>query len=360
MIDRARVRMFIRTRLIERDVELENRRRRTRDHGRERGASRRARDVAADARDAPSRVRVARTMRCVASTFARHARVDVDRERCRMRNVARRSSEVAGDARESEAPSASRAIVDVAGGARAIVDVAERYASLRTLQSLVVAVVLVRHVASARVQADVERRVEAVEREYARAVALDDFNRAIALKALKTKRRDRKKTRVRPKDRACNQPKPRQGRTRAEAREEKARTCVACERLGGQKEFFRIVRAKLRPNESDEDGMTVKENERFAVRAHGVGASGRSAYVCRSRACVERAIRTNAIGRCLKIKTSKDVLESLRKEAIAHEEANGTDTRGMVYLRPEGASSRWVAPGEWVNKTDERARGVKW
>ena len=42
------------------------------------------------------------------------------------------------------------------------------------------------------------------------------------------------------------------------------------------------------------------------------------------------------------------VYDALAREARALEEAMGVDTSDYVFLRPEGTSARWKAPGEWI------------
>ena len=249
-----------------------------------------------------------------------------------------------------------------------MLDIAETHARERTSASLSVAVSLARHAASARqpsasaaaAASSSRRRIDGIERDYARVTMETAFYTEVAHAARMIRRRDKAKPKVRARDRACNQPKARQGLRKSDARDIHARSCVACERLAAQDEFFRIIRVKLRASDADAEEMVVKDGERYVSRMGEPGTSGRSAYVCKTRACVDRAVRVNAISRVLRMNTPQSLCASLKAEATALEEASGVDTRPLVYLRPDGASARWTSPGEWVARDDPRARGVKW
>jgi predicted RNA-binding protein YlxR (DUF448 family) len=264
--------------------------------------------------------------------------------------------------------SLSDTIVDLAGGIDAVLDIAETHARERTSASLGVAVSLARHAERARqpsapsasTLSSSRRRIDDIERDYAQVTMEDSFYTEISRAARAIRRRDKAKPKVRARDRACNQPKARQGLRKSDARNIHARSCVACERLAAQGELFRVVRVKLRADDADEDEMVVKDGERYVSRMSESGTSGRSAYVCKTRACVDRAVRVNAIARILKINIPQSLCATLKAEATAFEEANGVDTRPLVYLRPDGASARWTAPGEWVAREDPRARGIRW
>jgi predicted RNA-binding protein YlxR (DUF448 family) len=168
------------------------------------------------------------------------------------------------------------------------------------------------------------------------------YESAIAEAARRQRNRDVAKRRTRPRDRTCNQPKPRQGWTRAALRERNARTCAACERIAAKADMFRAVRVK-----------TASGETRVVVGDDARGANGRSAYVCKTRACAARAAKGKAINRALRCNVDQGVYAALAREARALEEAMGVDTSDYVFLRPEGTSARWKAPGEWIPSTPD-------
>ena len=106
--------------------------------------------------------------------------------------------------------------------------------------------------------------------------------------------------------------------------------------------MFRAVRVK-----------TTEGGTRVVVGSDARGASGRSAYVCKTRACAARAAKGKALHRALRCNVDRGVYDALEREARALEEAMGVDTSNYVFVRPEGTSARWKAPGEWVPSTPE-------
>jgi predicted RNA-binding protein YlxR (DUF448 family) len=68
------------------------------------------------------------------------------------------------------------------------------------------------------------------------------------------------------------------------------RTCVGCRKVADKRELVRIV-------------MT---NEGAAVDVNGK-MPGRGVYVCRTRECLEAALKKNAIARGLKVKKAESV-----------------------------------------------------
>ena len=80
------------------------------------------------------------------------------------------------------------------------------------------------------------------------------------------------------------------------------------------------------------------------------GAHGRSAYVCKSRACVARAKKNKSVNKALRCAVGTEVMEALEREATAFEEEAGVDTRGLVFERPDGVAGRWERPGAWVRR----------
>lgn len=73
---------------------------------------------------------------------------------------------------------------------------------------------------------------------------IDEWSATIAHFAASDWLVDRKKPRVRPKDRRCNQPKARQGWTKRAMRETRVRVCVGCDRMLPTTELIRVARLK--------------------------------------------------------------------------------------------------------------------
>ena len=78
----------------------------------------------------------------------------------------------------------------------------------------------------------------------------DEWCSIIATVAATDFKRDRKKPRVRARDRRCNQPKPRQGWTKKTMRAKRVRVCAGCDRMLPAAELIRVVRVKT--NSEDE------------------------------------------------------------------------------------------------------------
>ena len=124
-------------------------------------------------------------------------------------------------------------------------------------------------------------------------------------------------------------------------RERRVRSCVGCERMEARDEMFRVVRVKM------DDGERGSAGWRVVVSAAATRATGRSAYVCKTRCCVARATKNKSINRALRCQVNKDVYDQLESEAEAIEDALGVDTSGLSFSRPEGTAQRWEAPGVW-------------
>ena len=163
---------------------------------------------------------------------------------------------------------------------------------------------------------------------------------AIARAAVRQRNRSAAKPRTRSRDRACRRAKARQGWSRAAMRARRVRSCVGCERMEARDEMFRVVRVKVNDGEG---GSGV----RVLASSAAARASGRSAYVCKTRCCVARATKNKSIHRALRCQVNKDVYEQLASEAEAIEDALGVDTSGLSFSRPEGTAQRWEAPGVW-------------
>ena len=259
--------------------------------------------------------------------------------RARARAPNRRARAGCGAASDDDAAradaAAARALADACGGVDALLTLAERTSTKDG--GAAVALARVARAAAGDEGDDVRGRADAVERAHAAATTLRTYESAIASAARAQRNRDVAKRKTRPRDRACNQPKPRQGWTRAALRERNARTCAACERIAAKADLFRAVRVK-----------TASGETRVVVGDDARGVNGRSAYVCKTRACAARAAKGKAMHRALRCNVDQGVYDALAREARALEEAMGVDTSDYVFLRPEGTSARWKAPGEWI------------
>lgn len=91
------------------------------------------------------------------------------------------------------------------------------------------------------------------------------------------------------------------------------RMCVGCREMKPKRELVRIVCSK-------EGAIAVDETGK---------APGRGAYVCASRACLERAVKSRALERAFSRKVEKEVFDALalRIEALSPaEKENGGET----------------------------------
>lgn len=89
------------------------------------------------------------------------------------------------------------------------------------------------------------------------------------------------------------------------------RQCIGCGRRGPQREFIRLT-------------LGGEEGVRVMIVAEGERHSGRGAYLCRSQACLERAVARKAFQRAFRasVEIDKDGLE----RAIGSVKAN-TESR---------------------------------
>lgn len=76
------------------------------------------------------------------------------------------------------------------------------------------------------------------------------------------------------------------------------RKCVGCGEMKNKKELLRVLR-------TPEGNYMIDTTGR---------ANGRGAYLCSSRECLEKAIRSKGLERSFKAPIAEDVYESLRKE----------------------------------------------
>lgn len=76
------------------------------------------------------------------------------------------------------------------------------------------------------------------------------------------------------------------------------RKCVGCQEMKGKKEMIRVIRTEEGDFLLD---VTGKKN-------------GRGAYVCKARACLERAVKNKGLERSFKQSIPREVYEKLEKE----------------------------------------------
>lgn len=80
------------------------------------------------------------------------------------------------------------------------------------------------------------------------------------------------------------------------ARKIPQRKCVVCGELKDKKYLLRIVKNK-------EEGILIDESGK---------KNGRGAYVCKSKACIEEALRTNKLNRVFRTEVPEELYEELK------------------------------------------------
>lgn len=81
------------------------------------------------------------------------------------------------------------------------------------------------------------------------------------------------------------------------------RKCMGCNEKKPKKELIRIVRTP--------EGEVVLDT---------VGKkSGRGAYICKSAACFEKAVKTKRLERCLEVEIPSDIYETIRENLLGEE-----------------------------------------
>lgn len=81
------------------------------------------------------------------------------------------------------------------------------------------------------------------------------------------------------------------------------RKCIGCQEMKNKKEMMRILK-------TTEDEILLDTTGK---------KNGRGAYICFSRECFEKAIKSKALERSLKMNIPQEVYESLKKEIDAIE-----------------------------------------
>lgn len=95
---------------------------------------------------------------------------------------------------------------------------------------------------AARTSARASDVLDDIRARLSRRLIEDEWLALIASVAATDFRRDRKKPRVRARDRRCNQPKARQGWTKKAMRAARVRVCAGCDRMLPAAELIRVVR----------------------------------------------------------------------------------------------------------------------
>lgn len=81
------------------------------------------------------------------------------------------------------------------------------------------------------------------------------------------------------------------------------RKCIGCQEMKNKKEMMRVLR-------TTEDEVILDTTGK---------KNGRGAYICFSRECFEKAVKSRALERSLKMNIPQEVYESLKKEIDAIE-----------------------------------------
>ena len=84
----------------------------------------------------------------------------------------------------------------------------------------------------------------------------------------------------------------------AQTRKVPMRKCIGCQEMKSKKEMIRILH-------TPEDELVIDTTGR---------KNGRGAYLCFSKECFEKAVKSKGLERSLKMNISADVYDSLKKE----------------------------------------------
>ena len=76
------------------------------------------------------------------------------------------------------------------------------------------------------------------------------------------------------------------------------RKCVGCQEMKSKREMIRVLKT---------------ENDEILLDATGK-KNGRGAYICKSKECLEKAVKNRGIERSLKTGISSEIYDSLKKE----------------------------------------------
>lgn len=76
------------------------------------------------------------------------------------------------------------------------------------------------------------------------------------------------------------------------------RQCIGCGEMKSKKEMIRILK-------TEEEGIVLDATGR---------KNGRGAYICLSRECLEKAVKSRGLDRSFKMSVPKEVYQTLEKE----------------------------------------------
>jgi predicted RNA-binding protein YlxR (DUF448 family) len=76
------------------------------------------------------------------------------------------------------------------------------------------------------------------------------------------------------------------------------RQCIGCGEMKSKKEMIRILK-------TEEEGIVLDATGR---------KNGRGAYICPSRECLEKAVKSRGLDRSFKMSVPKEVYQTLEKE----------------------------------------------
>ena len=76
------------------------------------------------------------------------------------------------------------------------------------------------------------------------------------------------------------------------------RQCIGCGEMKSKKEMIRILK-------TEEEGIVLDATGR---------KNGRGAYICPSRECLEKAVKSRGLDRSFKMTVPKEVYQTLEKE----------------------------------------------
>ena len=137
---------------------------------------------------------------------------------------------------------------------------------------------------AARISARASDVLDDIRARLSRRLIEDEWLALIASVAATDFRRDRKKPRVRARDRRCNQPKARQGWTKKAMRAARVRVCAGCDRMLPAAELIRVVRV-ARANTEGAEGDAERGNladaakDKPATKKKKKSASNAAAHV---------------------------------------------------------------------------------
>ena len=188
------------------------------------------------------------------------------------------------------------------------------------------------------------------------------------------------KSKNRPKDRASNQKKLRQGLSRVDMRVEHRRWCVACQKLVKKEEALSATKVLIadidEDNEKGEEEQTLTTSTRkdrrkkngtttqsltYTIITHdhkktskeNKAPQGRSLFVCRRLCCV-KMVNSKRVASTLKYKKRVDdeIARELSKLAEKAEQEDFVDSSTWMLVKPGlQVPHRWSEPPKWIERS---------